>query len=241
VTTANRPENTEPPGPVRYNVDALAQAAGTLTSTVRMYQARGLLAPPVREGRQAFYGPSHLDRLRLIAELQTRGYSLAALNDLFSAWEAGAALPDVLGMRASREPIVLSALDLADRLGGELTVHVAHKAVEAGVVRFRNDGMVEVPDPIFLTVGAALVAEGIPPSRIIDEWVALREATYAIAARFAAVFADHLWPAIAARPTALVDGTDAYDRLAPIAQQIVTVALAESFTHVVSEFVEQHR
>jgi DNA-binding transcriptional MerR regulator len=235
VTTADRPNA------LRYNVDALAQAAGTLTSTVRMYQARGLLAAPVREGRQAFYGPEHLDRLNLIADLQARGYSLAALNDLFAAWESGAALPDVLGLRAAREPIVLSALDLADRLGGALTIEVAHRAVEAGAVRFRNDGMVEVPDPIFLTIGSALVAEGIPPGRIIDEWVALRAATDTIAARFAAVFADHLWPALAERPTALVDGTDAYDRLAPIAQQIVSVALTESFTHVVSEFVEQHR
>jgi DNA-binding transcriptional MerR regulator len=241
VTTADRPKDAERLGPARYNVDALAQVAGTLTSTVRMYQARGLLAPPVREGRQAFYGPEHLDRLKLISDLQVRGYSLAALNDLFAAWESGAALPDVLGLRATREPLVLSALDLADRLGGELTIDVAHRAVEAGAVRFRNDGMVEVPDPIFLTIGSALVAEGIPPGRIIDEWVALRAATDTIAARFAAVFADHLWPILAERPTALVDGTDAYDRLAPIAQQIVSVALAESFTHVVAEFVEQHR
>jgi DNA-binding transcriptional MerR regulator len=234
VTTADTAET-------RYTVDALAQAAGTLTSTVRMYQARGLLAPPVREGRQAFYGPGHLDRLKLIADLQARGYSLAALNDLFAAWESGAALPDVLGLRAARVPIVLSALDLADRLGGELTVDVAHRAVQAGAVRFRNDGMVEVPDPIFLTIGAALVAEGVPAGRIIDEWIALRAATDSIAARFAAVFADHLWPTIATRPTALVDGTDAYDRLAPIAQQIVSVALVESFTQVVGEFVEEHR
>jgi DNA-binding transcriptional MerR regulator len=235
------PTASTAPAPARYNVDALAQAAGTLTSTVRMYQARGLLAPPIRSGRQAFYGPEHLDRLRLIADLQTRGYSLAALKDLFAAWEAGAALPDVLGLRSAREPIVFSALDLADRLGGELTVDVAHRAVQAGVVRFRNDGMVEVPDPIFLTIGSALVAEGVPPSRIIDEWIELRSATDTIAARFAAVFADHLWPGIAKRPTALVDGTDAYDRLAPIAQQIVSVSLAESFTQVVADFIATHR
>jgi DNA-binding transcriptional MerR regulator len=229
------------PAPVRFNVDALAQAAGTLTSTVRMYQARGLLAPPVRSGRQAFYGPEHLDRLRLIADLQTRGYSLAALKDLFAAWEAGAALPDVLGLRAPRDPLVMSALELADRLGGELTVQVAHKAVTAGVVRFLNDGTVEVPDPIFLSIGSALVAEGISAERIIDEWIALRSTTDAIAARFAAVFADHLWPKIDTRPTALVDGTDAYDRLAPIAQQIVSVALAESFSQVVAGFIATHR
>jgi DNA-binding transcriptional MerR regulator len=235
------PPNATVPAPIRYNVDALAQAAGTLTSTVRMYQARGLLAPPVRSGRQAFYGPEHLDRLRLIADLQLRGYSLAALKDLFAAWEAGAALPDVLGLRAAREPLVMSALELADRLGGELTVQAAHKAVTAGVVRFLNDGTVEVPDPIFLTIGSALIAEGIPAERIIDEWIALRSATDAIASRFADVFADHLWPTIEGRSTALVDGTDAYDRLAPIAQQIVSVALAESFGQVVADFIATHR
>ena len=64
------------------NVDELAHAAGLVVSTVRLYQSRGLLPPPTKRGRVGWYGPDHLARLRLIADLQERGFSLAAIREL---------------------------------------------------------------------------------------------------------------------------------------------------------------
>src|SRR5690348_8532613 len=68
--------------PERMTIDALAQAAGTTTRNVRAYQTRGLLPAPLVVGRVGYYGDAHLERLRLIANLQERGYSLAAIADL---------------------------------------------------------------------------------------------------------------------------------------------------------------
>src|SRR5690606_41648805 len=47
---------------------------------VRAYASRGLLAPPRLVGRTGYYGPEHVNRLRLIRDLLERGYTLAAIE-----------------------------------------------------------------------------------------------------------------------------------------------------------------
>src|SRR5690349_8771195 len=100
------------PVPTEMSVDELARRAGTLTSTVRMYQARSLLAKPVRAGRNARYGPQHLERLRLIERLQEQGFSLAGIKQLLDAWDTGGSLPDALGLRSGDAPLVLTPAEL---------------------------------------------------------------------------------------------------------------------------------
>ena len=73
-------------------IEELASKAGTATTTVRMYQSKGLLPPPERRGRIGYYGQGHLARLRLIAQLQERGFSLASIKQLTDAWESGRGL-----------------------------------------------------------------------------------------------------------------------------------------------------
>jgi DNA-binding transcriptional MerR regulator len=67
-------------------IEQLVAEVGLPYTTIRMYQNRGLLPPPERRGRVGYYGPDHLARLRLIAQLQDRGYSLAAIKDLVDTW-----------------------------------------------------------------------------------------------------------------------------------------------------------
>ncbi|HKH24729.1 MAG TPA: helix-turn-helix domain-containing protein, partial [Acidimicrobiales bacterium] len=43
---------------------------------LRSYQSKGLLPPPRHEGRVAWYGPHHRERLLHIRHLKERGYSL---------------------------------------------------------------------------------------------------------------------------------------------------------------------
>src|SRR5215207_1364979 len=79
-------------------IEQVAAGAGIPVSTVRMYQHRGLLAPPVKRGRVGYYGPDHEARLRLIAELQERGFSLAGIKELVDGWAEGRSLDEVLGL-----------------------------------------------------------------------------------------------------------------------------------------------
>ena len=55
---------------------------------MRLYQTRGLLPPPRREGRVAYYGDDHRRRLRLITQLQERGFSLASIKHLIDGMPA---------------------------------------------------------------------------------------------------------------------------------------------------------
>ena len=62
-----------------YRVEDLALAAGVSVELIRSWQSKGLLPPPRHQGRVAHYGPHHLDRLRRILDLKSRGYSLKAI------------------------------------------------------------------------------------------------------------------------------------------------------------------
>src|SRR5688500_15933711 len=69
---------------MRYRVDDLATTCGLSVDTVRYYQSKGLLPRPEREGRVAWYGAEHVERLNRIKELQARGLSLAVIGRILA-------------------------------------------------------------------------------------------------------------------------------------------------------------
>ncbi|MEV3901558.1 MerR family transcriptional regulator [Mycobacterium sp. NPDC050551] len=84
-----------------YRIDDLARLAGTTTRNVRVYRDRGLLHPPLRVGRIAVFNDTHLTRLRLITSMLDRGYTLAHVDEMLSAWEQGKSIGDVLGLETA--------------------------------------------------------------------------------------------------------------------------------------------
>jgi DNA-binding transcriptional MerR regulator len=89
------------PGSGEYRIDDLARLAGTTTRNIRVYRDRGLLPPPLRVGRIALFNDTHLTRLRLITSMLDRGYTLAHVREMLSAWEEGKNLGDVLGLETA--------------------------------------------------------------------------------------------------------------------------------------------
>ncbi len=184
-------------------IDELARRAGVATTTVRLYQNRGLLPGPRLEGRTGWYGPAHLDRLRLIARLQDEGHSLAGIGRLVEGWERGAALRDVVGEEASLaalfgtpRDLVLTPEELAARVPPDsLDAAAMARAVALGLVEPTDDGRLRILDARFVDTGPALHDLGVPIDVVLDEWEALRAATDAIAERFVEVFERHLVPA----------------------------------------------
>lgn len=72
-----------------YTIDQLAALSGVPSRTIRFYQsARALPAPRIR-GRVAYYGPAHLERLKLVAELQDRGLRIKAICELVDRIDKG--------------------------------------------------------------------------------------------------------------------------------------------------------
>lgn len=223
-----------------YTVDELARAADTMTTTVRMYQARALLQPPAKRGRVAVYGDEHLARLRLIADLQRRGHSLAGIKELLDNAERGTALPELLGLQAwAPQPLRLTPLEFVERFGGATIAPTdMQRAVRLGVARLDDDAI--IVDERFLSVGSSLVALGVPVSAVLDEWQALIRRTDAIARQFAAVFETHLWPALDARSASLPDITGVLEQLAPLAQQVTALALEAGLRQAADRFAAAH-
>ena len=65
-----------------WRVEELAEVSGTSVDTIRFYQKRRLLDAPRRDGRIAWYGPEHVERLARIRELRLRGLTLALIGRL---------------------------------------------------------------------------------------------------------------------------------------------------------------
>jgi DNA-binding transcriptional MerR regulator len=71
-------------------IDDLAERAGVPTRTIRYYTQQGLLNPPTLRGRVGYYGDAHLDRLKLIKELQEKRFlPLGVIRSVLRHYEEG--------------------------------------------------------------------------------------------------------------------------------------------------------
>ncbi|MEU3243770.1 MerR family transcriptional regulator [Streptomyces sp. NPDC006875] len=230
----------EPAGAV-YRIEDLAHRSGATVRTIRAYQDRGLLPRPERRGRANVYGDAHLVRLRQIADLLDRGYTLASIKELLEAWDTGRGLGGILGLVAEvdgpwtdERAVRISRAELAERFGGSPDDAAVADAVELGVlepVPGSADSFL-VPSPQELAVAAELYAAGVPLSAISGHLRELRAKVEHIASRFLEFTTEHVFArylgghqpsdAEAAEAASLVR------RLRPLAQQTVDAELARA-------------
>ncbi|AYF75345.1 MerR family transcriptional regulator [Nocardia yunnanensis] len=69
----------------RFSRLQLAELSGVAARTIRYYHSVGVLPRPGRAGKEAVYGPEHLERLRAITAMQARGLRLDAIREVFEA------------------------------------------------------------------------------------------------------------------------------------------------------------
>jgi DNA-binding transcriptional MerR regulator len=78
-------------------IDELARRAAVPTRTIRYYTQQGLLNPPRLQGRVGFYDERHLERLRLIKELQEKRFlPLSVIKSVIRHYESGENLETML-------------------------------------------------------------------------------------------------------------------------------------------------
>jgi DNA-binding transcriptional MerR regulator len=105
-------DDVDAPG---MTIDELAAASRVPSRTIRFYQSRGALMTPEIRGRVAYYGKQHVERLKLIAQLQDRGLRIDAIGDLMKRIDRG-------------------EIDLAEWLGVEEQVQTPWAADQARTV-----------------------------------------------------------------------------------------------------------
>lgn len=226
--------------PERMRLDELARHAGVASTTIRLYQNKGLLPGPELVGRTGWYGPHHLTRLALIGRLQDEGFSLAGIGRLLATWEEGRDLTALVGDPPAPTALVLNAAELAERLPADrITPADLQRAVALGLIEPTADGRFRIPDARFLETGAALVGLGVPVAAVLDEWAHLRGVTDRVAQRFIAVFEEHLWSEAGTTGGADVEAlASTLAELRRAAGQVVAAALDASITAEATKRIE---
>lgn len=155
-----------------YRIDDLARLAGTTTRNIRVYRDRGLLHPPLRVGRIALFNDTHLTRLRLITSLLDRGYNIAHVKEMLSAWEQGKDLGDMLGLESAiagswatekpqRMPIVAARRLIDDDAGFD-------RLVSLGIIRLEDDEHATIVRPTLVEAFAEIRQYGVALDKLID-------------------------------------------------------------------------
>ena len=159
-----------------YRTEELAREAGITVRTLRFYRERGLLPPPRREGRIAWYDDHHLARLRTIAALLERGHTLNGIAELADALDQGRDVADLLGVGGptEEEPVRLTPEELAARFEGQVTPENLAAALELGYLGTDGDEIVHISRRL-LDVSTTLVREGIPLAEVLAAGARVRE------------------------------------------------------------------
>ncbi len=124
---------------MRYRVEQLAAACDVSVDTVRYYQARGLLPPPEREGRVAWYRDEHAERIREIRALQRKGLTLAAIKRALEGdlertdLDLAAAVAAARGESQPEELLTLEAFAAAAGVPASLIQAVEREGIRLGV------------------------------------------------------------------------------------------------------------
>ncbi|MET7742168.1 MerR family transcriptional regulator [Streptomyces sp. NPDC005385] len=244
---------SEDPGGAAYRIEDLAHRSGATVRTIRAYQDRGLLPRPERRGRANVYANAHLSRLRQIADLLDRGYTLASIKELLEAWDAGRGLGGVLGLVAEvdgpwtdEQAARMSRAELDERFGGRQDDAAVADAVELGVLEPvpGDEDSFLVPSPQELAAAAELYRAGVPLSAISAHLRELRGQVEHIASRFLEFTTEHVFARyLGERPPSDTEAAEAASlvrRLRPLAQQTVDAELARAMRTFATRHLRQH-
>ena len=144
-----------------WRIDELGNRAGLSVDTIRYYAREGLLPPPERSGRNAHYGPRHLERLEWIAALRSRRFSIAAIREVVGAGSTG---PADLGGRPT-----YTLDDLSARSGIDLPL--VEQLQQAGLLPdrpTRDSSAYDADDLEVLEAIGELVEIGTPAEVLIE-------------------------------------------------------------------------
>jgi DNA-binding transcriptional MerR regulator len=224
-------------------VDALAARTGVTVRNVRFYASQGLLPPPRRHGRVAYYGPEHRMRLELVRELQQHGYTLAGIERYLARIPADATASDLALHRALLAPWTP---DLPEELDRDALEHRAGRRLsDADLDLLLGVAVIErVPDtptyrttPSVLGLGLELLDLPVPREALREAARVIGDHATAVADGLTDVFRARVWAPFREGES----GTDqeqlatAVERLRPLAVQALVASFQRAADRAVRE------
>jgi DNA-binding transcriptional MerR regulator len=231
---------------VRYRVEGVAAACDVSVDTVRYYQSKGLLPPPGREGRVAWYGTEHVDRIREIRALQRKGLTLAAIKRVVEGGlgRVDADLAAAVAAAQSEGEGDEGAMSLDQFAAASGVPASLIQAVEREGIRLSRpvDGEDRYAPADIQTVRAALklLEFGLPLGELLSLARQTHEAMLGLAQRAVELFDDHVRKPIrdsaASDEEAAARLVEAFRTLLPA----VTDLVANHFRRVLLRVAEDH-
>jgi DNA-binding transcriptional MerR regulator len=237
---------------VELRVEELSAQAGVSVDTIRYYQTKGLLDPPRREGRVAWYGPDHLDRIARIRSLQDRGFTLATIirfvnGDLDAADEALVGnltqSPPGDSTATAAPPELFTLPELAERTGVPLALLKAFEAEELLIPR--RVGSVErytQEDVESARAGLLLLEWGLPLSELLELSRRHHAATAEVARTAVDMFSTHVRGKLRASEATADDTTrlvEAFMALLPAVTTLVEHHFTRTLLKAAFDHIEQ--
>jgi DNA-binding transcriptional MerR regulator len=185
-------------GNATLTIDELAARTGMTVRTVRFYAAEGLLPPPERRGRLAYYGPQHRMRLELIRTLQEHGYTLAAIERVLARVPVEASPAEyavqaaVLAPWLPEQPEEYDRAALERRVGRRITDEEIGYLAQVGALE-------QIGEDTFRTSAAVLghavelMQLPVPTSVLHDSAAIIDEHATAVAEGLTEVFVKAIW------------------------------------------------
>lgn len=162
----------EPEDEHLLTVDELASASGLTVRTTRYYAGLGLLPPPERRGRIAYYGPVHQARLDLIRALQDHGFTLAAIEKYLKRLPDDAPVEELALQRAMLtswapgERAELTRRQLQQRAGRTLSDDDIEMLVAINALKVLDGGRFEALAPF--DVGIQILGLSLPLASMVE-------------------------------------------------------------------------
>jgi DNA-binding transcriptional MerR regulator len=158
-------------------IDELAVAVGMTVRNTRYYASLGLVPPPIRRGRIAYYDDVHKARLELVRALQQHGFTLQAIEGFVRTIPDDATVEQLALQRAMltswtpTAPTELSRRDLEQRAGRRLSADDLRLLLFLGAIERRGKSYVALPH---LEVGLGLLDLDVPEESLNAAGEAIR-------------------------------------------------------------------
>jgi DNA-binding transcriptional MerR regulator len=238
TSTASHSDETSNEG--ELTIDELATRTRVPSRTIRFYQSKGALMPPVIRGRVAIYGDAHVERLALIAQLQDRGLRMDAIRDLCSSIDRGEVdLAEWLGVEqqmqaswANDRPRTVTTEEVYELCGARRPGLLAD-LVRARILEPKGDVYL-LASPALLAVAMKLEGAGIDLETSTGAATLLRKHMARAAADLVEFFVDRAGQGA-------IDAKDAgglFEALRPTGQEAVRVVFGREMEKALRKLLE---
>ena len=226
---SSAPQFAQSESPNQLTIEQLAAESGMSVRNIRAHQARGLLDPPEVRARVGYYGPEHVEQLRLIRDLQEDGFNLGAIKRLIDDSEGTAERLQRFGRALSAvahaergQTLTLEELGQRFRVSAQEAPEVLAEAERLGVLVPTGDGRYQVPSPSLLAIAEEVVGRGISLRSALAVLEDIDRHCDSVSRSFVELFVAEIWKPFAQADMPAEQWPEiehAVERLGPVASE----------------------